>query len=71
MPGTFAVTAQSPSDTRVVVRCRTILILCRSSSLLTAPPNVYWYALGVTELATARNTVAERGKRCVQEEAYQ
>src|ERR1035438_2877287 len=37
MPGTLAVTAQSPSDTRIFVRARTSLILCRSSSLLTDP----------------------------------
>src|SRR3954454_13990393 len=37
IPGTLEVTAQSPSDTKIFVRSRTIFILCRSSSLLTAP----------------------------------
>ena len=37
MPGTLAVTAQSPNDTSVRVRSRMTLILRRSSSLDTAP----------------------------------
>ena len=69
MPGTLAVTAQSPSETRVFVAPRTSLILCRSSSLLTAPSTSVTSTFSGNILGVDQRAVDQVGQRRQVEQA--